>query len=107
MRMKISIVTEDKIVGVDGVFFEVPDMDLENIPTVHAVQADTATGMAEIEYIRTPAQWDVSTSPPTLVTPECHPGNEVVSMAEFRRRFGAIMALYDAAADPSEKVVPL
>lgn len=94
--MKVTIVADDNMVGTDGIFVELPLAEI--LPNgVHAVQADDATGVAEIEYSPTPAEWDLGFSPPKLITPAGKPHNEVISMAEFRRRFADVLSAHAQA----------
>lgn len=46
--MKITIVQEDGIVGVDGAFFKVDLAELDQ--KIHAIQFDTVMGAGHIEY---------------------------------------------------------
>lgn len=46
--MKITIIQDDGVVGVDGVFRAVDMADLD--PDIHAVQFDTGSGAGHIEY---------------------------------------------------------
>ena len=85
--MKITIIAEDRLVGVDGMFVTVPELtlDIEGDPDprkIHAVQFDTSEEWGEIEYRQ------VSGEPGKR---PYKPSNDPLGPEEFKDRFAHLI----------------
>ncbi len=96
----ITIIVPDRIVGIDGAFKTLGDVDWTPFARIHAVQAWPDRDRAEVEF----AAIDPDGDGPL---PSVKPANALISAAEFEARFGGLLRAYAAAPvqprqDPGE-----
>ena len=107
--MQITIIVDDKNVGVDGQFFTMPELDWSRFngdpkspwDDIHAVQFNVTDGQGHVEYKPVKTQ---QVTRPNIVPPQWR-----IGPVEFDREFGWVVEAYSRRATevPVEQVAPV